>query len=507
MTYISVNFIYFLIVFLLIYSIVPNNKLKQAVVLIGNLCFYIWAGKGALCIVLVSAALVYLGTRIIDKIYTGYRGKVQGLDPVKTVSIFKEYKKKTIYIVITVLSMLLLVFTYVKIGRYMGLESVPVTQFSLGKNIIVPVGLSYYTLSMIGYLVDVYKDRVVCEKNFFTFLTCVTYFPHIIQGPISRYGKLIEQLRALPSFSYERMCSGLQLMLWGYLKKLVLADTIYLYTTAVFSNVAGYSIKSVIAATVLYAIQLYADFSGCIDISQGIAEVMGIQLDKNFVRPFFSQSAGEFWRRWHISLGVWFKEYIYMPIATAGWFKKVVKKIRKSRGRQWGLITSVAVPSLAVWLLTGIWHGTGADYIIWGLYWGIIIIFSEVAAEKYDKIKKRLHIKDGAIWYRIFQSVRTFGIYCVGLSIIMKSSVAYVAGNIVRTSSENMIIILGTIFLLMVECFAEYRSKKGETIREFIAKRHLIIRWTIYFAGLFILIIYGRFGIGYNADSFIYAGF
>lgn len=507
MTYISVNFIYFLIVFLLIYSIVPNTKVKQALVLAGNLCFYYWAGKSALVIVLGSALVVYLGTRIIDKTYAGYRAEATGMDPIDKVNLLKKYKKKSIYAVLGVVLALLAIFAYVKVGRYLGLNSVELTQFSLGKNIIVPVGLSYYTLSMIGYLVDVYHDKVPCEKNIFTFLTCVTYFPHIIQGPISRYGKLMEQLKALPAFNYERMCAGLQLMLWGYLKKLVLADTIYLYTTSVFSNVAGYSIKSIAVATVLYAIQLYADFSGCIDISTGIAEVMGIKLDKNFVRPFFSTGAGEFWRRWHISLGVWFKEYIYMPIATASWFKKVVKKIRKSRGRQWGIIVSVAIPSLAVWLLTGIWHGTGIDYIVWGLYWGIIIIFSEIMADKYEKVKAKLHIKDEALWYRIFKTLRTFLIYCMGLYIIIESSVAYVAGNITRTNTENLIIVLGTIFLIGAECFAEYLSKKGETIRSFIAKKHLVIRWTIYFAGLLILIIYGRFGIGYNADTFIYAGF
>ena len=465
------------------------------------------AGKEALIIVLLSAGVVYLGTRIIDKVYEGYREKAKGKEPIQTVAILKEYKKKNIYIVVTALALILGIFIYVKIGRFLGFESVTLKQFSFGKSIIVPIGLSYYTLSMVGYLVDVYKDRVQCEKNFFVFLTCVTYFPHIIQGPVSRYGKLIEQLKSLPAFSYDRMCSGCQLMLWGYLKKLVLADTIYLYTTAVFSNVSGYSYKSLVVATVLYAVQLYADFSGCIDISQGMAEVMGIQLDKNFMRPFFSQSAGEFWRRWHISLGVWFKEYIYMPIATAGWFKKMVKKIRKKHGRQWGIVVSVAIPSWAVWLLTGLWHGTGLDYILWGFYWGVIIIFSEIMVDNYEKIKKKLHIADSTWWYRVFQRVRTFGIYCLGLVIIMKSSVSYVPGNITRSLSENIVIVLGTVVLFLVECFAEHIGKNGETVRGYIAKKHLLIRWIIYFAGIFILIIYGRFGIGYNADTFIYAGF
>jgi len=500
LTYISVNFIYFLIIFLLAYSMIPQQRIKKLLLLAGNLCFYWWAGKAALAIIIGSAVVVYACARGVDWVYAGYRQKAPELSPPDRLGLFKEYKKKSIYIVAGALALLLGFLIYVKAGRYLGWEK-------NNRLLIVPLGISYYTLSMVGYLIDIYRDKVKCERNILSFMTCVTFFPHIIQGPISRYDKLLQQINNLPGFEYERLCNGLQLMLWGYLKKLVLADTLYLYTTNVFSNLSGYRLVNIVVAMVLYAVQLYADFSGCIDIVSGIAQIMGINLEKNFERPFFSQSAGEFWRRWHISLGQWFKDYIYMPIATASWFKGITKKIRKSRGRQWGIIISVTVPSLAVWVMTGIWHGTGLDYILWGLYWGSIIILSEILDNWYGKIRDRLGLSKENLFLRVFRMGRTFGFYCVGLLINTRSSVAYVDGNLERTVWENGIIIIGPMVLLAVECLQEKFHKQGKTIRGFLGKQRIVVRWTIYLAALMALAVFGRFGVGYDADTFIYASF
>lgn len=507
MTYISLDFFYFLLIFLTAYSVVRKQHFKQLILLVGNIYFYCYAGISALFIILCSAVIVFIGTRWMDSIYSGYRAESAELAPPEKIKLFSAYKKKTVYIVWGILLLLLAVFVYVKCGKFLGWKAVEFAEFSFGKSIIVPLGLSYYTLSLIGYLLDVYRDRISCERNILSFVTCVTYFPHIIQGPISKYDRLLVQLKNLPAFEYERFCYGLQLMLWGYLKKLVLADTISLYTTQIFLGLHADSFLFVSAAVVLYAIQLYADFSGCIDIVTGLSEAMGIRLDKNFERPFFSRSAGEFWRRWHISLGVWFKEYIYMPIATASWFKNAVKKIRKARGRQFGVVVSVAVPSFAVWVLTGIWHGTGLDYVLWGLYWGVLIVTAEILQDKFANWKSFLKIKEEAFLYKIFMTVRTFGLYCIGLLFIIPGTFAGVTGEVFRTTRDNVVIVIGVALLAAIEILLEVFHKKGLSLRQYIGKQNILIRWLVYFGALFVLVLFGKFGIGYNAETFIYAGF
>jgi D-alanyl-lipoteichoic acid acyltransferase DltB (MBOAT superfamily) len=467
------------------------------ILLAGSLCFYIRAGGEALFVVLGTALLVYGATRLIDKIYTPYREEAAVLTPPQRIKLFATYKKKTKWVLYATLFFVVGFFSLVKIQRY----------FWPGGVLIVPLGLSYYTLSMVGYLLDVYREKTACEKNVFHFVTAVTFFPHIVQGPVSRYDGLMKQIKALPAFEYERACFGLQLMLWGYLKKLVLADTIALYTTSIFSSVREFSIAGVALAVLLYAVQLYADFSGCIDIVSGISQVAGIELDKNFNRPFFSKSAGEFWRRWHISLGTWFKDYIYIPIATASGFKNLVKKVRKKMGRQWGVILSVSVPSLAVWILTGLWHGTGLDYMLWGLYWGAILIFSEIFSDGFAKLRAKLHIDENAKAYALFRMARTFLIYCGGLMIIIPGSFANATGYIQRTLTDNCIIVIGVLVLASVEIMQEVLHNKGMHIRSFIAQYPLIVRWSVYLLAVALLLIYGRFGSGFDADTFIYAGF
>lgn len=507
MSYISVNFIYFLIVFLLLYSIMKNQSWKLSILLAGNLFFYYMAGKENVLIILFSALLVFCGAVWIDRIYAGYRQIAGDMTPPERLKLFAEYKRRTRRIVGGIVILLLAVFAYVKLGRFWGWQEISLAEFSFDKSVIVPLGLSYYTLSLVGYLLDVYHDRISCEKNIFYFVSCVTFFPHIIQGPISKYDKLLAQLRALPPFDYESLCYGLQLMLWGYLKKLVLADTLALYTVQILPYWWAYTKGYVLVAVVLYAIQLYADFSGCIDIVTGISQAMGIRLDKNFDHPFFSRSAGEFWRRWHISLGVWFKEYIYMPIATAGWFKNMTKKVRKKHGRQWGVVLSVAVPSFAVWILTGIWHGTGLDYILWGLYWGVLIISSEILKDKFSAWKSLLHIREDARWYEIFTMVRTFCFYCVGLAIIIPGSFKNASADVTRSMQDNVVIVAGVFSFFVIELVLECLHRRGLSLRRYIAEKNIVIRWAFYFGAIFVLLYLGKIGAGYNADAFIYAGF
>ena len=210
-------------------------------------------------------------------------------------------------------------------------------------------GISYYTFSSLSYLLDVYWKRVGYENNYFRFLLYLVYFPHILQGPIERYGRLGARLKGEFRFDYDRVVRGIQLILWGYFKKLVIADRIDIFITKVYEDYR-YAGAYVLALSILLAVvYIYSDFSGCMDIARGISQIFGIELDLNFNHPFSSTSIVEFWRRWHISLTTWFRDYVYIPLGGS----------REGTGKT---IRNLFV----VWLLTGIWHGANYTFIFWG---------------------------------------------------------------------------------------------------------------------------------------------
>lgn len=314
MTYLSVRFILFLICFFIIYFIAPGIRLKQICILTGNCLFYLASGIDGFMLLLGTSIVAYGSSRLIEKKYASYYIEAERLDIPQQVRLFSGYKKKMRPFLLVSLLMIMGVLFCVKLGRYF--------MWTESGLLIVPIGLSYYTLSITGYLIDIYAGRLLPEHNFLKFFTCVSYFPHIMQGPISRYDRLLKQMESLQSFSYDRMCRGLCFIIWGLFKKLVLADTLSLYTVEVFKKTADFAFAHIILAIIFYAVQLYADFSGCMDIVSGISNIIGIELDRNFACPFFSKSAAEFWRRWHITLGLWFRDYIYLPIANASWLKK-----------------------------------------------------------------------------------------------------------------------------------------------------------------------------------------
>ena len=512
MTYNSLGFLAFFAIFLIIYLLMPNARLRQAVILIGNLIFYKLAGSfKLLAIVLTTSVIVYTVSRCIERIYAGYDEEKTGHTPKEQAVIFASYKKRSKKYLVAGIVLIVGMLFVVKIGKLLNISS-----------ILIPVGISYYTFSSIGYLLDIYWKKAKCEHNYLKLLLCMTYFPHIVQGPIGRYDKLLKQFDALPSFSYERVCFGLQRMVWGYFKKIVVADRIALYTSTIFGAPAEYAGAEIGLAVVLCAVELYADFSGCMDIVCGAAQTMGMTLDENFKRPFFSKSAAEFWRRWHITLGTWFKDYIYMPIAMSPRFMKFAVNIRKKHGNRAGQIVSSAIPLAVVWLLTGLWHGTGSDYIVWGCYWGGLIILGTVLAPEFKKINTKLNIDVKSFGFRFFQMARTFLIFCGGRMLTVTGSLSgfimlvkgllsehrlwiFFDGSIYNYGLDQknfMVVVFGIVLMWAVDMLQEKMN-----IRETLAKQPLVFRWLIYYSGIVLVLIYGMYGSAYDAASFVYGGF
>jgi len=259
-----------------------------------------------------------------------------------------------------------------------------------------------------GYLVDVYWGNCEVQKNYWKTLLFVSFFPQVTQGPISEYSQLSAELFGEHEFTYKKYSHGFQRMVWGYFKKMVVANMISPYVTDVFLNYSEYTGITCLLGAFAYSVEIYADFSGYMDIMCGICEMFGIQLTENFERPYFSKSIAEYWRRWHISLGAWFKKYIYYPIGVSKWNQKLGKISQKKFGKHIGQTIPASIALVVVWLTTGLWHGASWAYIAWGGVNGLFIIFSLWMEPVYDKVKGILRINERTFGWKIFQTIRTF---------------------------------------------------------------------------------------------------
>jgi len=523
MTYNSLFFVVFFTVFLIVYLLMPKPFLRQLVILAGNFYFYKYAGGlNCMSVLIAASVIIYLFSLRMERIYASFEKEAEGLTKKEQVPLLASYKKKTRVWLIAGIVLLLGTLIYVKVGRLFHFEEVAHLKELSFRKIMVPLGLSYFTFSAIGYLADVYWRKAEVEHNYLTLLTCMSFFPTIVQGPISRYDKLVKQFHTLPSFQYERVCHGLQRMWWGLVKKSIIADRITPVTSAIFADVFSYAGVEMVIAVIGNVIAIYMDFSGCMDIVIGAAETMGVTLDENFRQPFFAKSAAEFWRRWHITLGTWFKDYVYMPIAMNPRFMKMSAKARKRFGNRFAKVFSAAVPLMIVWILTGLWHGTGKDYLLWGFYWGVLIIIETAFAKELKEIPKKLHIDTESFGYALLQMIRTFIYFSIGRMITACGAGRSVFLILRQMLSQKKLWVLfdGSLYkhgldaknfhvvfvFLLIVWIVDILSEKFD-VREKLDKWPLVLRWLVYFALILSVVIFGIYGQAYDASSFVYGGF
>ena len=311
-------------------------------------------------------------------------------------------------------------------------------------------------------------------------------------------------------------------MVWGYFKKMVVADRLAIFVNTVFGNAENASGSHLLAASCFGAVQLYCDFSGCMDIAGGFSQMLGLKLEPNFDHPFFSRSAAEFWRRWHITLGTWFKDYVYMPLVISPRLIKLSKGVRDRFGPRAGKAVMTVLPLLAVWLLTGLWHNAGWSYVAWGLYWGGVIICSTVFAPELKRLTAALRINTETGSWRIFQMVRTFLLFVVSRIITIPGDLR-VSWQVFRSIALNFHVenlVDGSLytlgldrpnFILAVVCMfvlwsAGMLQERG-CVRERLAGSNIVFRWSAYYLLFFAIIIFGVYGPGYEASSFAYMKF
>ena len=370
MSIVSLPFLSVFVFLAIAYFIVPK-KLQPYFLLCINIVFYCYAGLTQLLYLCLTILSTYLAARIMET---------------------KPQRVKKAILIVTITLNIMILFL-VKYLNYIweicaNLNILPEKGVSA---LIVPLGIAFYTLQAIGYCIDIYRQKYKAESNFLKYALFMSYFPIIMQGPISRFNQLGEQLVQPHSFQYERIKFGIQLMAWGFFKKLVIADRANILVNQVYGNYLEYAGFEIFIASLTYTIQIYTDFSGCVDICRGISQILGIELIQNFDHPYFSRSITEFWRRWHISLSSWLRDYLYIPLG--GNRKGVVRKY---------------LNIIVVFFISGIWHGVGFHFILWGLIHGFYQVFGALTKGIRNKAYQCLKVNKSAFSYKLGQVGITF---------------------------------------------------------------------------------------------------
>ena len=387
----------------------------------------------------------------------------------------------------------------------------------------MPLGISFYTLTAIGYVIDVGRENCCAETDFLRIFLFLAYFPSVTQGPFNRYQGMKEQFDKEHAFSYDRMLRGIQRFVWGAFKKLVIADRIGIFVDRVYGAEPASVPGSLFAcATVMYMLQLYADFSGYIDMAAGVSETFDIMLPENFKRPYFARSVAEFWRRWHITLGAWFKDYVMFSFVMSGTGRKINKKC-KNKWNGMGRHVVPAAGTMLVWFFTGIWHGRTAGYMLWGVWYGVIMSFSLIMEPWYKNWKSRLHIGEQSRLWALFCMARTW-IIVFAADVLIRSSSLSQAGEIFLAfvtrlnigsllSSEltsyglskyELALLLAALVIWLAVSVIEER---GQDVRDFMAGRPAAVRWVCYYGIVLLLLVTGIYGGSYDTAVFLYQSF
>ncbi len=529
MLFTSYGFIAFLAIMFAVYFLVPK-RIQWVTLLVGSYVFYAFAGLEYLVFILFTTASAYVISRLLARALAKENGYIENNREALSKEERKAYrakaKKKRFHILLWGLVLnfgvlAVLKYTAFAVNNVNGVLSLFGGEGFTIPSLILPMGISFYTFQTMGYLIDVYRAKADVEKNPAKLALFVSFFPQLVQGPISRFSELGAQLTSPHKFEAKTFTFGLQRILFGYFKKLVIADRVLVAMNTMLDAPENYRGVYVLLLILLYSIQIYADFTGGIDITIGIAEAMGIRLSENFDRPFSSRSTKEYWRRWHITMGTWFKDYIFTPFSVISPVMKLNKFLSGKIGRRAASKTVAYTASLVTWFLTGLWHGAGWNFIVWGLLNCLVIIISEALEPTYKKFHDRFPRLTSSGAYGKFMAVRTFllmglirSLDCyrnVGVTFAMWGSMltfrgigSLFGGGIfdLGLSVADLVIILVGVCVVWAVSNAHAKGSVREKLWERPALSAMLC------VALFLAVIMlGAYGAGYDASQFIYNQF
>lgn len=483
----SVQFLIFFPAVTVLYFLLPH-KFRWGLLLIASCVFYM---------AFIPAYILILAVTIVIDYFAGMwiAGSQGG--------------KKTFFLVLSIVSTctVLFIFKYYNffIETFISIAGLFHWNYPVhALNIILPIGLSFHTFQSLSYVIEVYRGNQKVEKHFGIYALYVMFYPQLVAGPIERPQNLLHQFREEHYFDYQRVTDGLKLMVWGMFKKVVIADRISMCVKRVYGNPAGFDGLALIAATVFFAVQIYCDFSGYSDIAIGAAQVMGFRLMDNFNRPYYSKSISEFWKRWHISLSSWFRDYFYISLGG-------------NRVPVWRWQFNL----LFTFIISGLWHGANWTFIIWGALNGFYLVFAIWTRDIREKIAAAVGLVKFPKLRKYWQVAATFSLVCfawiffraknlatawyiathltAGLGHIF--SIQYLRETVYKLGMGETELLIDVVSILFMEFV--HLTQRHNNIRHMLAEKPAWFRWTMYYATVIWIIVFGNFG--YN--SFIYFQF
>ena len=494
----SIDFLIFLPIVLVIYYIIPM-KYKHIWLLISSYYFYMcWNAKYVL-LIFVSTVITYLSGILIDKVEKTWS------------DVDKLGKYKKLILAISFVSNLGILFYFKYINFTLDIVTRILSKVNISINVpvfdvILPVGISFYTFQALSYSVDVYRGEVAPEHDFFRYALFVSFFPQLVAGPIERSKNLLTQLREPRKFDFGYAFDGILLMLWGFFLKIVLADRIAIFVDTVYGDCEHYQGIYLIVATVLFAVQIYCDFSGYSSIAMGTAKLLGIELMDNFNAPYLSTSVADFWRRWHISLTSWFKDYLYIPLG--GSKKGILRKY---------------LNKMIVFMLSGLWHGAQLTFVVWGAINGLYQVIGEVLTPIREKVSDALGVNRDSEGFCVLRAIVTFTMIDFTWIFFRADSLGraiYIIKSILNTENiwslfdgslyncgldeKNFRFMLIAVIVLLV---ADFLKRKGIMVREIILRQDGYIKCLVVSFSILLIMVFGKYGPAYNAVNFIYFQF
>ena len=534
MSIVTLPFFLFVAATVLAYFLSPL-KYRWIVLLVASYLFY-WFNSAWLVLVLFGVTLVtfLIGLwiqRVSDKSAADLKAAGKELSREERKARKEAAKRTTRRILVLGIILDLATLLFLKYFNFFG-ENVNGLLHLLGLegeivprlDLLLPLGISFYTLQAISYMTDVYRGKIRADRNPAKFMLFMSFFPQILQGPIPRHGQLAAQLYEGHRFDYKQLCFGAQQMLWGLMKKLIIAERLALPVNTLFTEYESYSGPIMFFAVFLYGLQVYVDFSGGMDIARGIAQMMGIQLEPNFAQPYYSTSIENFWRRWHMTMGHWMRDYVFYPLSLSKAFTNLSRKSRKLLGQFMGKRLPSFLAMFIVYFLVGFWHGPSWRYVIYGIWNGTFIMAGILLEDSYRKLREKLKIREESACWRWFRMGRTFVIVSFGrfftgagrLQVALEmfrrtfvhwKDITFLTDGTLTTLGLNtanwIVLLVGVAVLFKVDGLHE----RNISIREGIARQNLVFRWIIYIAAVLVVLIFGLYGPAYNASSFIYEQF
>lgn len=521
-------FLLFLPLTVLAYQLAPHRHRWKVLLLASWFFFWSISGKLLLYLIVSSGSIHHFGLWM-DCVMEERKAAVRGLPRPERKAVKAEYQARLFSIVVLGAGVqlgVLLVLKYLPFALRSFNALSRLLHFPLHLRVpafALPIGLSFYTMQAMSYLLDVYRGSIRADRSLARLAVYMSFFPVIMEGPICRYEQTAEQLWAGKSVTWHSLTFGIQRMLFGYFKKFLVADRLDLLVKNVFDGYANLDGGLIALGVLCYTCQLYMEFSGVMDMVIGTAEIFGVTLPENFRQPFFSRSISEFWRRWHITLGAWFRDYVFYPVSLTEPMKNLSKYGRQRFGNHFGPLLSSGAALFCVWFCNGLWHGAAWSFLFFGMYHFTMILAEQLIEPLAVPSLARLHIRrEGGFWHTV-QLLRTFLLINIGelffrahglsagLAMLRRMLTSFTLRSF-RDGSFYALGLDGCDYAVCAVAIAvvfgvSLLHERGVHLRSELALWHTAPRWAVYWAALLLIIIFGAYGVNYVPVDPIYASF